>query len=205
LDTSAEGLSGLNLLKYTPVHVLWNGHEAVIMFFILSGFVLSLSLIKDNGEVKYRSFIVKRICRIYIPYFAALIFCLFCYGIFKNAQLIPDLSTWFNGYWKAPVYFKDILNFIFLIGFFDPAKLNGPVWTLIHEMRISIIFPFIVSYIIVKRNWKTSIVIGGTVALISYICSRFINLGNLFETFQYVFMFIIGLAYSVLKEPLARS
>lgn len=29
-------------LKNTPLHIFWAGHEAVILFFILSGFVLAL-------------------------------------------------------------------------------------------------------------------------------------------------------------------
>src|SRR4051812_48108680 len=32
----------VNLWKYSPLHITWAGYEAVIFFFILSGFVLSL-------------------------------------------------------------------------------------------------------------------------------------------------------------------
>lgn len=35
----------INTLDKTPFHLLWAGHEAVILFFILSGFVLSLLII----------------------------------------------------------------------------------------------------------------------------------------------------------------
>ena len=32
-------------LAYSPLHLLWGGLEGVIVFFVLSGFVLALSLI----------------------------------------------------------------------------------------------------------------------------------------------------------------
>jgi len=35
-------------LKYTPLHLFWAGHEAVIFFFVLSGFVLSLQFFKKK-------------------------------------------------------------------------------------------------------------------------------------------------------------
>src|SRR5947209_3137330 len=57
----------VNALKYSPVHVFFAGYEAVIMFFILSGFVLSLPFHHGAGP-SYREFLIKRIHRIYVPY-----------------------------------------------------------------------------------------------------------------------------------------
>ena len=33
----------LGWLTYSPLHLLWAGHEAVILFFVLSGFVLAFA------------------------------------------------------------------------------------------------------------------------------------------------------------------
>ena len=51
----------------SPLRVLALGHEAVILFFVISGFVLTLQLTSDR-RVTYRDYVVKRICRIYLPY-----------------------------------------------------------------------------------------------------------------------------------------
>lgn len=48
--------------------LFWNGHSAVILFFVLSGFVLSLPFFKGEYKFDYSRYLVKRICRIYIPY-----------------------------------------------------------------------------------------------------------------------------------------
>src|ERR1700738_3699896 len=59
------------ILTYSPIHILWAGHEAVILFFVLSGFVLSLPFL-NNNTISYHKYIVKRFCRIYIPYIIVL-------------------------------------------------------------------------------------------------------------------------------------
>ena len=53
-------------LKYSPLHAFWAGNEAVLFFFLLSGFVLALPFFQT--AVPYTSFVVRRICRIYLPY-----------------------------------------------------------------------------------------------------------------------------------------
>jgi len=58
-------------LNKFPVRVLLDGHEAVMLFFLLSGFVLSLPY-RQRG-VEYGSFLVRRVCRIYLPYLGALL------------------------------------------------------------------------------------------------------------------------------------
>src|SRR5579863_5158061 len=54
-------------IAYTPIHLLWGGLEAVIVFYVLSGFVLAMPLLRSNAP-SYSAFTVKRLCRIYIPY-----------------------------------------------------------------------------------------------------------------------------------------
>lgn len=189
-DTHTEGLTLVNLFKYTPLHVLWYGHEAVILFFVLSGFVLALPFFL--GKVNYMAFLTKRLCRIYIPYLVALIFSLFCFSIFNDAPIIFNLNDWFNNYWKQPLSLWDIVNSIFLIGYYDPGKINGPFWTLTHEMRIAIIFPFIMSTVVLKFTWEKSILIAAIISILSGFCSKYIPIYNFFSTTHYISMFIIG-------------
>jgi peptidoglycan/LPS O-acetylase OafA/YrhL len=47
------------------------GNGAVILFFVLSGFVLSLPAVAGRPQ-KYIVFLIRRIFRIYLPYLAAL-------------------------------------------------------------------------------------------------------------------------------------
>src|ERR1700704_3301212 len=64
-------------LDRTPFRLLVAGHQAVILFFLLSGFVLTLPY-KKNDRLNYGPFLVKRVCRIYLPYLGALALAILC-------------------------------------------------------------------------------------------------------------------------------
>ena len=191
-NTYDQGLTALNLLKYTPLHVFWAGHEAVILFFILSGFVLSLPFF--HGKVKYIPFLVKRICRIFVPYFGALILSLLGLSMFNGIRN-PQLSNWFNGLWQSSLTSGDIINHFLLIGFFDATKLDNPIWSLVHEMRISIILPLVVIIIVLGRNWKVSLFVGGVLSIGASSVYRVFPvqyIQSVMLTLQYILMFVIG-------------
>ena len=86
-------------LTDSPFHIFWAGREAVILFFMLSGFVLSLSYLKHK-ELPYKIFILKRICRLYVPYISSIILsAVFLYIITPQAE-VTTASIWFNGMWN---------------------------------------------------------------------------------------------------------
>src|SRR5437764_6970660 len=95
----------LAALKYTPLHALWGGHEAVIFFFVISGFVLALPYFKR--ELHYTPFILKRLSRIYLPYIVAVaVAALAAAGLARGS--ITALSSWFNGSWTEPLTLKSL-------------------------------------------------------------------------------------------------
>jgi hypothetical protein len=49
-----------------PLHILVAGPEAVILFFVLSGFVLALPIVQRK-QLPYHAYLIRRICRIYLP------------------------------------------------------------------------------------------------------------------------------------------
>ncbi len=52
------------IMAFSPLHLLWEGHQAVLVFFVLSGFVLSLPYWQGNPP-GYGTFLIRRFCRIY--------------------------------------------------------------------------------------------------------------------------------------------
>lgn len=58
----------------TPLGVLMNGPAAVHVFFVLSGFVLSQSLLRAPGAAGTARYYVRRVFRIHPPYMAAVVF-----------------------------------------------------------------------------------------------------------------------------------
>ncbi|WP_379135083.1 acyltransferase family protein [Paenibacillus sp. sgz500958] len=144
----------LERLNHTPVHFFWLGHESVILFFILSGYVLSLPYF-INKNVPYLDYVIKRICRIMIPSIVSIIIALLLMQLLSPHE-IPTISEWGNSIWTSHVSGIEILNHIFLINETDTMKINPVLWSLIHEMRISLVFPLIV-YILHRSSMLKSI------------------------------------------------
>lgn len=77
LNSAVQDLQSPYLRMVKLLITLTSGHNAVLLFFVLSGFVLMLSMDKDHnrGEWSVVSFIVRRFMRLYPALIAALAIC----------------------------------------------------------------------------------------------------------------------------------
>ncbi|WP_261302574.1 acyltransferase family protein [Paenibacillus andongensis] len=184
----------LEKLKNTPFHVFWSGHEAVILFFVLSGFVLSLSYYKDKTP-KYKDYLIKRICRIYLPYLASILLSIVLMSMFSRMPLV-GLDKAINNTWASPFSIESLISHMIFLGDFQSQNYNPVVWSLIHEMRISIIFPFLM-YFLIKLSWKKSIMIGLACTVLYFLIWYFVfNVLHVNPTYlitlHYIGFFILG-------------
>lgn len=190
-DTYSKGITFVNILKYSPIHFFWGGSEAVIFFFILSGFVLSMQFFAKSYD-GYSKFIVKRICRIYIPYIIAIVIA-FILRELTHHGTINNVSEWFNGNWSINTTPKLIIHHILLLGSYPTTAYNPAIWSLIYEMRISIIFPLLM-IIVVKSKLSKNLIICFSFSLITYILLN-VSSGkgyNYIITLHYIALFLIG-------------
>lgn len=177
-------------IRMSPLRFLWSGQQAVILFFVLSGFVLALPFLKSNGlGLSYNKFILKRVCRIYIPYLAAIVVGIVARWSFYKNEIAEAWTSNLDG--------TVILQHLLLIGSFDGNAIDPVVWSLVHEMRISLLFPLIMLFVI-RRSWITSLCTGAllsvTAVAIQYSSnfSHSANHTNFIDTSHYVMMFIVG-------------
>ena len=114
---------------------LITGREAVILFFVLSGYVLSLPL-WSGRQLPFPEYIIRRTFRIYIPFVFALALSALCCRIFYGTHL--PLTSFYMTTWQTPVTAS-----LFARELLMPANsvLNGAIWSLRYEMEVSIIFP----------------------------------------------------------------
>jgi len=115
------------------------GYEAVLLFFILSGFVLALPA-TDGRPQSYTTFLVRRVFRIYVPYLAALLVSVA--GAYWLHGLVTS-SDWFHRAWSIPVSWNLVLKHVLFLGVYDSFQYDPPIWSLIYEMRISLYFPIL--------------------------------------------------------------
>ncbi len=151
----------------TPARLAWAGYEAVILFYVLSGLVLALPWL-DARPPTYRVFIIKRACRIYLPYLAAVSAAAILSAVFTLHAPIAGFSDWVNTMnWSWPVTSLVVLNHVFLTGHHN--VLDGPIHSLVWEMRVSALFPLIVVPV-VRWGWRGAAgVVAAIVATISVI------------------------------------
>lgn len=132
----------LPALRDTPLAAFMAGRAPVIVFFVLSGFVLMLPF-RSRRRQGYGSYAVRRFARIYIPFFCSIMLAAALYAL-AGPRPVPSLTDWFNtASWDAPPQPLLILKHLAMTGRPEDMRLNSVMWSLVHEMRISLAFPLI--------------------------------------------------------------
>ena len=128
------------ILHYSPFKLLIIGRSAVLVFFVLSGFALTALL---HTRMTYPQYVVRRLCRIVLPLVAATFLSVALYCVIRPHP-IPGANDWINDtIWTTPPTLSMILNGLCLTGRIKDAIIGPVTWTLVHELRISLIFPFL--------------------------------------------------------------
>jgi peptidoglycan/LPS O-acetylase OafA/YrhL len=195
----------VHVLDRTPLRLLVAGHQAVILFFLLSGFVLTLPY-KKRGSLNYGPFLLKRVCRIYLPYLAALALAIACDLHFSSR--VQSGNYWVNWTWSAPVTTRLVVQHILFLGNYDWSQFNTAFWSLVYEMRISLVFPFIaIAVLRFRTTWLLLCAVSLSLAFyplamlfsnVLHLCSHDAAINSML-TLHYAAFFLIG---SVLAKHL---
>lgn len=117
-----------------------NGHAAVVLFFVLSGLVLAMSLARGPSPfaLNYALFAVRRVLRIWPAFFAgSLVIAGVILTLDKPMVYPKGVSAWFAWHWGMPIDGWLVLK---NLGFAD-QRLNPPSWTLQTEIVCSMALP----------------------------------------------------------------
>ena len=191
-------------LGRTPFYMLWAGHEAVLVFFILSGFVLTLVVRRINLRSDYFRYVLKRFIRLWVPYMAAILLAVLCIAIFVQSE-VPDFPR-IKG-WAQPFTWELIAEHASFVTTFPTNQLDMVIWSLVHEMRISIVFPFIMLAIMAFSVRTNLILFGAMGVFANWLWWHNANeavVQDLALTAHYVFLFVIGALMAMNREVLAE-
>lgn len=158
-DHALSTLTGI-AVKASPLRLLFAGHAAVTLFFVLSGYVLTASLDRPV-PLGYGAFLVRRFCRIMIPYSAIV---LVAAGLFVGLPGTNNLHAvgWLTATtWREPLTLRLLLDHLLMSGTQAGDSLDPPMWSLVVEMRASVLFPFL----LILTKWKPRYAILSTLAL----------------------------------------
>ncbi|MGH8781076.1 acyltransferase family protein [Paraburkholderia sp.] len=186
-------------LRHSPVRLVSGGHEAVILFFALSGFVLTLQ-VKGSRGLRYGEYVVRRVCRIYLPYAGALTVAYACVAYCAGGP-IDWAGPWFNSYWNQAPAAGDLIRHLLFILPFDTGQLDPVVWSLVYEMRISLIFMPVVLLVFRVPVWQTLTI---SALLSAAVCAYAVHTRHAIiqasiaaewlPTLHYLLMFVAGAA-----------
>ncbi|MCI0158190.1 acyltransferase [Leifsonia shinshuensis] len=136
-------------LTYSPLKLLTAGPEAVIVFFVLSGFVLTLPLL--NGRpFDWMSYYPRRLVRIGLPVVCSILLAA-ALALLVTQNPEHARSSWVAATSVYPVWIERfVANLDPMAGDF---ALNNPLWSIYWEMAFSMMLPLFVGAAVLLRRW----------------------------------------------------
>ena len=141
--------ANFKIINFSPLHFFYDGFAAVTFFFVLSGFVLGLSLNKYH-DFELLNFYIKRLFRIMPSYWVVLFLSLFFYFEYSVIPTKPESTSWINEFWQASINIYNFLKQALFIQIKSSANLLFQNWTLNIEMLFSFLIPFL--FVILKSS-----------------------------------------------------
>jgi peptidoglycan/LPS O-acetylase OafA/YrhL len=180
------------LISSTPLKLLTAGTESVIVFFVLSGFVVSLPLLR-GGARAWPGFLVARMLRLYIPIWASVALS----GI--AIALVPhDPSQVVAGSWTErtnasaaplPLLFSEAS--LIRLSF----STNSVLWSLRWEVIFSLALPlFVLLALALRRYWIVALCASFALTVLAKVVH--------IDAFQYLPPFLVGALIAVNLERL---
>lgn len=191
-------------LAYSPLHMLVSGPNAVKLFFILSGFVLSLPFYNnDVSTTNYIPFFIKRILRIYLPCLAIICVVLCVKWTIYNPEATLGYGHSIKGYLGMPIEGFIWVEIFLLLNYI--TTLLPVVWTLPPEIKLSLILPFFVY--LLKRVGLIGcslIVLGFTFLYKLGAAVGIIQFWPDFVTLYYMTFFLLGAVVCKYRQPIMQ-
>ena len=179
------------MLTYTPLHLVWAGTEAVFLFFVLSGLVVTLPVLRSRG-FDWVAFYPRRIVRIYGP-----VACALAFGVLLM-QLVPRFDSNVLGHWMNlrpnSASISSVLNELMLIN--GTSGLVSPLWSLQWEILFSALLPLFVGIAVLARRHPLLMTAALFMALV--VSSRYAV-----QSLFYLSLFAIGAVLLVFWDRLA--
>jgi peptidoglycan/LPS O-acetylase OafA/YrhL len=174
------------------------GHEAVILFFTLSGFVLSLPFWRRSGNGPYAQYFVRRFFRIYVPFAVAIAVATVGAVVFAHTRL--PLGTWFYKTWQTDVTPGLVGRQLML---WPGAELNTAFWSLRFEVQMSLVFPLVLLGIRHLRSWVAMVLSCGAIYMGWKLQLHATHDSHFWmETMEYGAMFVAGAVLARQREHL---
>jgi peptidoglycan/LPS O-acetylase OafA/YrhL len=132
-------------LSYSPLHLAWAGREAVYLFFVLSGFVLTLPFLR-RVSTQWVDYFPRRLVRLYVPLVAAIVVSAAIVSLVPRVR-VDGASDWFNRH-------AGQVSILGAMTLRSTGALNSALWSLRWELIFSCLLPMFIAFgLIWRRLW----------------------------------------------------
>ncbi|ARC58305.1 hypothetical protein AS850_14565 [Frondihabitans sp. 762G35] len=129
-EFTGRGAGSWAWFDYSPLRIVLSGTEGVLVFFILSGFVLTLPVLRA-ARFPWRAYYPSRILRLYLPVLAAIAWCLLIIAVLPRESLAQAPGAYLQDHAEPVTLLKIARDAVLLDG---ANTLNGPLWSLQWEV-----------------------------------------------------------------------
>lgn len=185
-----------------------NARSAVILFFVLSGFVLALPYVDNRADPWWR-FLVRRFLRLWPPAAVAIGIAALLFAAIGSQP--PYLGLW----WAEPLSLDLLSRCLLFSGSGTGCSvLVMPLWSLIYEARISLIFPLLV-WMTLRETRSTliaMIIIGFGIEVQAMMSGRIAApifaddlISSVNVTLHFMALFVMGIALASARDRIRAS
>jgi len=196
-----------DLNTYASYKSLLSGRLGVEIFFVISGFVISIPILKkwiekDSVKFDFLKYLKKRLTRLEPPYIAILLFSLVALTFLRSSSLSEGTDTLANSeitlvesFWASIFYLHGLIYQSF-------PRLNPPSWSLEIEFQFYLLAPLLLIFSIYlsrKLNLKITIVLIVLTIVLHFLFQTFFP-AEIYKyiVFNYLEFFIIGFIFAIL-------
>ncbi|MBN9614504.1 MAG: hypothetical protein BGO25_06135 [Acidobacteriales bacterium 59-55] len=143
-------LTAHKLMLLVPYALSSAGHQAVVIFFVLSGYLISGSVFRsfDRNQWSWRGYLTHRIVRLWVVLIPGLLLCALWDNIGLHLHLAPALYSGAAGNHVIPDIRTTLKPHIFFGNLFFLQSIlvpifgtDGPLWSLANEFWYYLLFP----------------------------------------------------------------
>jgi peptidoglycan/LPS O-acetylase OafA/YrhL len=170
-------------LTHSPLHLLWLGAESVYVFFILSGIVLVLPVLRST-QFDWRRYYPSRLIRLYLPVWVSLGFAVLV--TLALGRVVSDGLFESRAHLLTPT--RIALDAVLVVGV---SNIDGVLWSLRWEVLFSLLLPLFV-LVAVKLRSMLWIKLATLAALVLVSTVGLGLRGTAASTVFYLSMFAVG-------------
>lgn len=136
-------------LTQSPLKLAFAGTESVLVFFVLSGFVVALPVLRDGFA--WSRYYPTRMLRLYLPVWASLVFATAIIALFPRKPHFAPEDSWLQRAQASSVTWDSFLREASLgITSYD---INNVLWSLRWELIFSLALPLFVGAAVLLRRY----------------------------------------------------